>query len=131
MTALGLNAGFRGNTEHTQLLLHQVTEFKYAANHPLFANHQGVRINAISDKTHHLDMGTGKKRDTKGVWDFPVLSDGVNGDVKNDVGGTVLRLKAKVKALPPSKKENAKHRFYRQVSKKQLSTQQSSWSIIC
>ena len=118
MMALGLNAGFRGNSEHTNLLLHQVKVFTYAADHPLFPNHQGVRIDDISDKTHKLDMGTGKKRETNGVMDFPVLSDGVNGNVKNDVGGTVLRLKAKIEALPPSKKENAKHRFYRQVSKK-------------
>ena len=118
MLALGLNAGLRGNSEHTNLLLHQVKPITYGPNHPLFPNYQGVRIDGISDKTHQLDMITGKKRETKGVMDFPVLSDGVNGDVKNDVGGTVLRLKAKVEALPPSNKENAKHRFYRQVSKK-------------
>ena len=42
---------------------------------------------------------------------FPVLSDGKKGDVSNDFGGALLRLKMKI---PDSKKTN---RFYRQVKK--------------
>ena len=82
MMALGLNAGLQGKSEHTCLLTHQVKAFTYAPDHPLFPNHQGVRIDDLSDKTHKLDMGTGKKSGTKGVMDFPVLSDGVNGTIR-------------------------------------------------
>ena len=78
MMALGLNAGLRGKSEHTCLLTHQVKAFTYAPDHPLFPNHQGD----LSDKTHKLDMGTGKKRETKRVMDFHVLYDGVNGTIR-------------------------------------------------
>ena len=109
MVALGMFAGLRGNSEHTNLLLHQIKVIAFAADHPLFTNHQGVRIDEFSDETHKLDMATGKKCDMKGVMDYPVLYEGVNGYVKNDVEGNVLILKSKVEALPPSNKENAKH----------------------
>ena len=115
MVAMGIYAGLRGNAEHTNMKIDQITTKYFPPDHPLYPNYKCVVIDGFNDKTHVLDMKTGKARDMKGLMEFPVTSDGIKGDLKNDIGGTLLRLIAK---LPPSSKEgDVKNRLYRRISR--------------
>ena len=67
------------------------------------------------EKKHKLDLHTSHVKNTlKDLGKFTVLSDGKNGDVKNDIGGAIKRY---MERLPQSK---TCKRFYRRVTEKNM-----------
>ena len=88
--ASGLQGGFRGNTEHSNLEVHRITKGTYPPEHPL----EGITWFAISnfmDKTHKLSFHNSHLRDDREFFRSPVLKN--NPDT---LGGIIDRLLPKL-----------------------------------
>ena len=101
--------GLRGNDEHTNLMTNQITEGYYQPNHPLFPNLKYRGLKDFQDQTHQLSLNkpfVGKEIE---LGRFPVTSDGISGNVAQDIGGIIDILLFKI---PPGKGSG---RFYLHV----------------
>jgi len=88
--------GLRGNDEHTNLMTNQITEGTYKPDHPLFPNFKYCGLKDFLDKTHHLSLNKPFVRKEIELGRFPVISDGISGNVAQDIGGTIGRLLSKI-----------------------------------
>lgn len=116
----GSRFGFRGKNEHYQLRLDQIGWGYYPDDHPDFP---GLKWWGVLDwgnfKAQYLSADSSYTYEDEWVARFPVLSDGVTGDVANDAGGAIERWVMKVRhweKLNPNR-QKVKHRFYRRVDK--------------
>ena len=109
----GCLMGFRGGEEHTYLKRSQITSGKFPDDHPSFPGNEWWGL-AFFDKTktHKFDMNQVYVEDMDDLLRFPVLSDGMKGDLDRDFGGALKRYCEK---LPPNTKED---RFYIHINKK-------------
>ena len=113
LVGCGIFVGFRGYKEHYHLSLDQIKTGVFPSNHP---SHPGLDWCGIdhfpSDKVEKLGLETSHVRNVdEGLGRFPILSDGKKGDISNDFGGALLRLKNKI----PDSKKNLRC-IYRRVS---------------
>ena len=88
--------GLRGNDEHTNLMTNQITEAYYKPTHPLFPNLKYCGLKDFQDKTHQLSLNKPFVRKEIELGRFPVISDGISGNVAQDIGGTIGRLLCKI-----------------------------------
>lgn len=109
----GTKMGFRGSKEHTFLTTDQIISGHFPKDHPDYPGMLWASVKYFSEdkvcklsisKSHVRTMGEAMCR-------LPVFSDGKTGDVANDFGGPLLRLKAK---LPQCKTD----RLYHEVNAK-------------
>ena len=93
MIFFGALLGFRGSDEHTYLDFHQICCGFFPSNHPLYPDFEWWGLNAfLNDKTNHLSSKNDFVREEKdALGKFPVLSDGENGNVQYDFGGSIKR----------------------------------------
>jgi hypothetical protein len=111
LISFGSCFGFCGSQEHTFLKKDQIGNGHYADDHPAFPGYEWWGLNRMNnDKTQVLSLRNGHVRDMQDFGSFPVLSDGVNGDVACDIGGAIKRL---FLALP----DDGCDCFYRRISK--------------
>ena len=107
---LGFCRGLRGNDEHVNLKTHNFEVFKFGKKYKKWEGLTGVRLKEIPhDKTHKLGFNNCVVRDEKDSVPFPVLSDGVTGNVAQDLGGPIVRM------LKLLKEDERCDRFYRKV----------------
>ena len=109
----GCKMGFRGDDEHTYLMICQIGTGVYPSNHPLFPGYEWCGLISMGNEKR---LKLGVKNDyvrtlSNGLGRFPILSDGKTDDVKRDIGGTIKRYIEKI----PLDQRNG--RFYRRISK--------------
>ena len=101
----GTMLGFRGSDEHHSMTITQITHGFYPPDHPYFPNDEWWGIDNLGEmKTHQLSLDSDYVFEWKEFGRFPVLSDGVNGNVNCDLGGALKRWMEK---LPKSDSTNS------------------------
>ena len=96
LVILGKYAGFRGSKEPTYLKKDQFTFGTFARDSPIFPSKKYIAIRYMDeDKTNKLNLSTNHLREIENCR-LPILSDGTKGDLKNDAGGAISRLRTKV-----------------------------------
>jgi len=90
LVIFGFLFGFRGNKEHTELMVDQITEGTYPSDHPLFANQRYRGVNDFKDKTHKLSTNNTYVRSEMDMGRFPVLTGEAAGTAQ-DIGGAIDR----------------------------------------
>ena len=88
--ASGLQGGFRGNTEHSNLEVHHISKGTYPPGHPL-EKKTWYAITNFMDKTHKLSFHNSHLRDDREFFRSPVLKE--NPDT---LGGIIDRLLPKL-----------------------------------
>ena len=93
MIGFGALMGFRGSDEHTYLKWHQIGSGFFPANHPKWPNVEWWGLTCfLNDKASKLNSKNDFVREMSEALDrFPVLSDGIKGDVSHDFGGAIKR----------------------------------------
>ena len=87
----GSRVGFRGASEHYDLKRSHVGKGFYPPHHNLFPNLEWYGLVDMGPfKLQQLGVQTDYLPDVGDIR-FPVISDGVHGDVRNDAGGTIKR----------------------------------------
>ena len=111
MVGFGALMGFRGNDEHTLLLFSQIGTGKFPDNHALYPGMEWWGLTHFSqDKTMKLSTANSWVRSNgEALGRFPVLFDGITGDIAMDFGGAIKRY---VQHFPP---ECRTGRFYKRL----------------
>ena len=113
MVGFGALLGFCGSDEHTYMMFHQIGSGFFPADHPLFPGTEWWGLTCfLQDKANHLSSSNDfVRQEQDALGKFPVLSDGIHGDVKNDFGGAIKRY---VESFPVPERKGC---FYRKVNR--------------
>ena len=84
---MGIQFGLRGNTEHCDLNIKNITYGIFPKGHP-FSGHEYYGLDGLLDKTHKIDVHTDYVRDTKNTMRVPKMNDDPTSD---DLGGCIER----------------------------------------
>lgn len=115
MTIFGAFMGFRGGEEHWKLERSQIGSGFFPDDHEIWPGGEWWGVTSMGEfKTHQLSMECNYVFEWEDFGKFPVLSDGVNGNVDGDIGGAIKRW---MKKCPVSEKTD---RFYRKCSDKKI-----------
>ena len=110
LVVLGAYLGMRGSQEPTFLKRSQFSFGRFEEQNPSFHGKEFIALEYMDeDKTNKLNVANSHLREIERCR-LPVLSNGKDGDVKNDAGGCLARF---YKKLPDSKND----RFFLRIKK--------------
>ena len=108
---LGVFRGLRGSKEQINLKTFNFLVSKYPKGHR-WAGKRCVQLSEIAhDKRNKINFNNPQVLDESDSVVFPELSDGLNGNVAQDIGGPILRM------LDMLEKGKAQDKFYRRVNR--------------
>ena len=123
MIVIGLAFGLRGNQEHTKMTVGNLASGFFPRNHPEFPGLEWWGLQNLTDKTFKLTLNNTTKRTQKELGRYPVLSDGKNGPVEVDFGGTMKRMYERIVSSDSLRQEKKRkvtiqptNRLYRRIS---------------